>query len=313
MAGLKWREIAITTRQENADEMAEIFESAGAVGMVIEDPQLIKDYIRQDVWDCHDVTIPDVPPGMVRLRVYLPIDEQLEDRLHLLQDELSARERLYGWPAHAFSLVDLQEEDWAHAWKVYFKPEKVGDKIVICPSWETYEPQEGDLVLTIDPGMAFGTGTHPTTSMCIRALEEAIGGGETVFDVGTGSGVLAIAAALLGAGRVLAVDSDLMAVQVSKENVVANGVEQTVEVRQNDLLADLTESPDIIVANIIADVIIRLAPAAAAILAPGKVLIASGIIQHRLDGVTEELMASGFTIEELISHGEWAAVVARRG
>ncbi|MCW2278132.1 50S ribosomal protein L11 methyltransferase [Heliophilum fasciatum] len=310
---MKWREITITTRQENADEMAELFESVGAMGMVIEDPQLIADYIKQDLWDYHDVQIPDIPEGMIRLMAYLPVDERLGERLQQLQEELSARERLQGWPAHPLSLTDLQEDDWAHAWKAYFKPEKVGQRIVICPSWEAYEPGPDDVVLTIDPGMAFGTGTHPTTSMCIQALEEVINGDELVLDVGTGSGVLAIAAALLGAKQVLAVDNDLVAVQVARENVAMNHVEDKVEVRQNDLLAGLQESPDIIVANIVADVILRLAPAAAERLAPGKVLIASGIIQHRLDEVSDGLSAAGFSIDELISHGEWAAIVARRG
>ncbi|ABZ84989.1 ribosomal protein l11 methyltransferase [Heliomicrobium modesticaldum Ice1] len=309
---MKWREIAITTRQENADAMAEIFEAVGAMGMVIEDPQLIASYIESNVWDLHDVEIPDVPEGMIRVKTYLAIDNTLEERLAALQEELSARERSEKWPAHAWTMTDLHEDDWAHAWKAFFKPEKVGRRVVIRPTWEEYVPKEDDLVISIDPGMAFGTGTHPTTVMCIRALEDYVHAEAHVLDVGTGSGVLSIAAALLGAKRVLAVDNDPVAVATAQENVILNQVDEIVEVRRNDLLSGLSEQADILVANIIADVIIRLAPQAAALLAPEGIMIASGIIQNRLDDVVAAMTEKGFSIEELISHGEWAAIVARR-
>ncbi|MZP28807.1 50S ribosomal protein L11 methyltransferase [Heliobacterium undosum] len=309
---MKWREIAITTRQENADAMAEIFETVGAMGMVIEDPQLIASYIESNVWDHHDVEIPDVPEGMIRVKTYLAIDDALEERLAALQEELSARERSEEWPAHAWTMTDLHEDDWAHAWKAFFKPEKVGRRVVIRPTWEEYVAVEDDLVISIDPGMAFGTGTHPTTVMCIRALEDYVHPEARVLDVGTGSGVLSIAAALLGAKKVLAVDNDPVAVATAQENVTLNQVDDVVEVRRNDLLSGLEEQADILVANIIADVIIRLAPQAEALLTPEGIMIASGIIQNRLDDVVEAMTEKGFTIEELISHGEWAAVVARR-
>ncbi|MBC9785037.1 50S ribosomal protein L11 methyltransferase [Heliobacterium chlorum] len=310
---MKWREIAITTRQENADAMAEIFETVGAMGMVIEDPQLIADYIDSNVWDHHNVEIPDVPKGMIRLKVYLPVDERIEERLNLLQEELSAWERSQdGSSAHAWTMTDILEEDWAHAWKAFFKPEKVGRQIVIRPSWEPYDASDDDLIISIDPGMAFGTGTHPTTVMCIRALEDYIFPGAQVIDVGTGSGVLSIASALLGAGHVIALDNDLVAVNSARENIELNHVDSVVEVRQNDLLAGVQEPVDILVANIVADVIVRLSPQAAELLEPGKLMLASGIIQNRLDDVVDALTANGFVIEELISHGEWAAVVARK-
>ncbi|MBM7868005.1 50S ribosomal protein L11 methyltransferase [Heliobacterium gestii] len=309
---MKWREIAITTRQENADAMAEIFETVGAMGMVIEDPQLIASYIESNVWDLHDVEIPDVPEGMIRVKTYLAIDDMLEDRLAALQEELSARERSEEWPAHAWTMTDLHEDDWAHAWKAFFKPEKVGRRVVIRPTWEAYVASDDDLVISIDPGMAFGTGTHPTTVMCIRALEDYVHSEARVLDVGTGSGVLSIAAALLGAKKVLAVDNDPVAVATAQENAALNQVDGIVEVRRNDLLAGLEEQADILVANIIADVIIRLAPQAGAVLAPEGIMIASGIIQNRLDDVVEAMTENGFTIEELISHGEWAALVARK-
>lgn len=292
--------------------MAEIFETVGAMGMVIEDPQLIASYIESNVWDLHDVEIPDVPEGMIRVKTYLAIDDMLEDRLAALQEELSARERSEEWPAHAWTMTDLHEDDWAHAWKAFFKPEKVGRRVVIRPTWEAYVASDDDLVISIDPGMAFGTGTHPTTVMCIRALEDYVHSEARVLDVGTGSGVLSIAAALLGAKKVLAVDNDPVAVATAQENAALNQVDGIVEVRRNDLLAGLEEQADILVANIIADVIIRLAPQAGAVLAPEGIMIASGIIQNRLDDVVEAMTENGFTIEELISHGEWAALVARK-
>ncbi|QGG47903.1 ribosomal protein L11 methyltransferase [Heliorestis convoluta] len=294
------------------DALAEIFETVGAVGMVVEDPQLIADYIANNSWDHHDVEIPDVPPGMVRLKAYLPVDSRIDDRLALLQEELIARENTEGWAGHRITFNDLLEEDWANAWKAFFKPEKVGQRIVICPSWENYKAFPDDLVISIDPGMAFGTGNHPTTVMCIRALEDYLYEGDTVIDVGTGSGVLAIAAALLGASSVKAFDNDPIAINVARENIELNNMEYIATVQENDLLQGIEEKPDLLVANIVADVIIRMLPQAAQVLQSGKVFIASGIIQHRLDEVVENITTHGFTVEELISHGEWAAIVSRR-
>lgn len=300
------------TRHENADAMAEIFEQIGALGMVIEDPQLIADYIKRKVWDHYAVEIPDLPPGMINVKAYLPVDQRIEERLSCLQQTLDRWERATGVLPHTCQFTDLQEEDWAHAWKRFFKPEKVGHRVVICPSWEMYQAQPEDLVVTLDPGMAFGTGTHPTTVMCIQALEDYLQSGDKVVDVGTGSGVLAVVAALLGAGRVWAVDNDPVAVKVAKENVANNRVNSLVTVSANDLVTGLPERADIIVANIIADVILRLAPQAAALLPRDKIFIASGIIQHRLEDVVAGIKAAGFSLLELRSHGEWAAVVARR-
>ncbi|KAB2952289.1 50S ribosomal protein L11 methyltransferase [Heliorestis acidaminivorans] len=310
---MKWRELSITTWQANMDALSDIFESVGAIGMVVEDPQLIADYIASNSWDHYDVEIPDVPPGMVRLKAYLPVDSRLDERLNLLQHELLARENTEGWSGHTVTFNDLLEEDWANAWKAFFKPEKVGQRIVIRPSWEDYEAKDDELVISIDPGMAFGTGNHPTTVMCIRALEDYLNTDELVMDVGTGSGVLAITAALLGASSVKAFDNDPIAVNVARENVAMNELDSIVKVEEKDLLQGVEEeSPDIIVANIVADIIIRFLPQAQQILRSGKLLITSGIIQHRLDEVVEKLTDHNFIVEELISHGEWAAIVARR-
>jgi ribosomal protein L11 methyltransferase len=205
----------------------------------------------------------------------------------------------------------VQEEDWANAWKVYFKPERIGKKTVIKPSWEEYTAQEGDLIIEIDPGMAFGTGNHATTALCLQMLEEYVQPGMDIIDVGTGSGILAIQTALLGAGTVQAMDFDTVAVSAAKENVALNNLGSTVSVCQSDLLAEAKGEADIIVANIIADIIIRLTPSTIAHLKGPKVFISSGIIDTRKDDVLAALKENGFSIIEVREDKGWVAIAAR--
>ncbi|VFU19654.1 ribosomal protein L11 methyltransferase (fragment) [anaerobic digester metagenome] len=183
---------------------------------------------------------------------------------------------------------------------------------MVRPSWEDYRAVEGELVIELDPGMAFGCGTHPTTSLCLKLLENYIRGGERIYDVGTGSGILAVAAAALGAGRVVAVDLDPVACRAAAENVARNRVEGIVRVVQGNLLDNLNGGADLVVANIIAGVIISLAPDAAAALVPGGFLIASGIIRHRAEEVRDALEEAGLTPWEQLEEGEWTAIVAKK-
>ena len=188
------------------------------------------------------------------------------------------------------SLSNVNESDWANEWKKYYKPTKVGKKIVVKPSWEDYEKQEGDLIIELDPGMAFGTGTHETTSMCIRELENYVDETKTVFDIGCGSGILAIAAAELGAKEVVAGDLDEVAVKVSKENCEINHVSDKVVVKHGSLFEVVDSKADVIVANIIADII--------------KILA-------KIDEVCEALEENGFEIVKVERLGEWSAIVSK--
>lgn len=208
----------------------------------------------------------------------------------------------------------MHEEEWATAWKKYYNPVKISEKFTIVPTWEMYEPVNSDeLIIELDPGMAFGTGTHPTTVMCIQALERTVLPGDRVIDVGTGSGVLSIAAAQLGAEDVRAYDLDEVAVTSAKLNIKLNKVSNMVSISQNNLLDGVEEkSADVIVANILAEVILRFTDDVARVVKPGGTFIASGIIQQKKEQIKEALVKAGFEISETILMEDWVALIAKR-
>lgn len=204
----------------------------------------------------------------------------------------------------------MHEEDWANNWKKYYKPTKVGEKIVVKPIWEEYEPKEGELVLELDPGMAFGTGEHETTRMCIQALEKFTKKDSVVFDVGCGSGILAIAAAKLGAKKAIGVDLDPVAVESAKENVGFNNLDN-IEILEGNLIEVIDGKADIVVANIIAEVICILTEDVSRVIKPGGYFITSGIIHDRVDMVTDKLKECGFEVEKINKDGEWNCIIAK--
>ncbi|WP_110953320.1 50S ribosomal protein L11 methyltransferase [Anaerosinus massiliensis] len=310
---MKWAEIGIKTTHEATEIIAEIFHELGATGVVIEDPELVNEYRISGAWDYTD--IPEaMDTEVVTVKAYLPVDEELDDKLRIFEkrvDELAGNNIDKG--LGDISCNEIQEEDWATSWKDFFHPVKVGELIVIKPSWESYPASPNDILIELDPGMAFGTGTHHTTAMCIRLLEETITGGMDVFDVGTGSGVLAIAAAKLGAKKIMAVDFDAMAVRVAKENVEINHVTDLINVKQGDLMKGLDGKADVIIANIVADIIIRLLEDVPNKLKKGGTMIASGIIAERLGDVTEAVLAQGLVVDKVVEEGGWAAMLIRNG
>ena len=204
------------------------------------------------------------------------------------------------------------EEDWINNWKKYFHPIPVGEKLLIRPLWEDdYDPQ-GRTVLHLEPGLAFGTGTHETTGMCVRLVEEHVRPGQKVIDLGTGTGILAIAAAHMGARDVLAIDLDAVAVRVAKENVENNGFAEIIRVQQGDLLDHVDEAADVVVANIIADVIIALCGPVKRHILPGGLFICSGIAREKKGEVVAALEAGGYENLEILDDGEWTAIAANR-
>jgi ribosomal protein L11 methyltransferase len=205
----------------------------------------------------------------------------------------------------------LREEDWAEAWKAFFPVLHISRRLVICPAWRSYRARAGEAVIRLDPGMAFGTGQHPTTLMCLRALEETVRTGMAVLDLGTGSGILALAATRLGAASVLALDSDPQAVQAARENVRLNGLEAIVRVGEGTVKAGLGPF-DVIAANISASVIVELARAMTASLRPGGLLIAGGFSAERAATVAAALTAAGLRVERTLSDGDWRTLVGRR-
>jgi len=238
---------------------------------------------------------------------YVPVDDRLEMRLDALTQSLAA---LAGFGVEGagteITLRYVEEDDWANAWKAFYKPSRVGRHIMVTPPWETPQLEDGDLTIIMDPGMAFGTGSHPTTRLCLASLEDYVKPGMTVADVGTGSGILAIGAAKLGASTVKANDIDTLAVDIAKGNATANDVDIEFGV---DMPAG---TYDILVANILADVIIGLADDLIARLAPGGTLIASGIIDTRETDVSSALQQRGLTQLEIRREGEWVAIVLRK-
>jgi ribosomal protein L11 methyltransferase len=211
------------------------------------------------------------------------------------------------------TLSEVREEEWATAWKQYYHPVKISDKFTIVPTWEDYTPVHSDeLIIELDPGMAFGTGTHPTTVLCIQSLERTVSPGDRIVDVGTGSGVLSIAAAKLGATKIEALDLDEVAVNVARSNIKLNKVDDVVKVRQNNLLDGVEGETDIIVANILAEVILRFVDDAHRLVKKDGYFISSGIIQQKKDDVKEAILKAGFTIEEIITMEDWVSIIAKK-
>ena len=310
---MQWAEVSVDTSHEATDLVSEILQELGAAGVVIEDPALLNEYIRSGLWDYTDLKESE-ETEVVRVKAYWALDEELEGKLQHLAvrlDGLASNGIDKG--AGAVSWKAVADEDWAETWKEFFHTEKIGARTVIKPTWEEYEAKAGEIVVELDPGAAFGTGQHATTSLCIRALEDLVQPGMTVFDVGTGSGVLAIVAAKLGAKRVEAVDFDPVAVRVARENVRQNGAENVVRTERSDLLKSVAGKADLIIANIIADIIVRLFGEVEGSLAAGGTMLLSGIIEDRLADVVEAAGRHGFSVEKIEQEKGWAAVVVKGG
>ena len=310
---MNWAEVSIRTSHEATELVAEIFHDLGASGVVIEDPELLNNYIDSGLWDYTDIPRAD-QTDVVTVKAYLPVDDELDEKLRSFEERVKAMAEsgVSSGPC-AISWNEVQDEDWAESWKQYFHTEKIGGLIVIKPSWEDYEASPDDIVVELDPGAAFGTGQHPTTALCIRELESLVRGGMTVFDVGTGSGVLAITAAKLGASKVTAMDFDPTAVRIAGENVLQNHVEDIVTVGQSDILKSFEGKADIVVANIIADIILRLFDELEDHLNPDGRLLAGGIISERVADVTAGALAHGFAIEKVVEDSGWAVMVITLG
>ncbi len=307
-----WQEISVETTEEAAEAVANLFYETGAQGVVVEDPRVVAGYLERGLWDAYELPSELLEAENIIIKGYLPIEGNLEEQLRLFEKKLLGLEKYFvSWLAKV-SYAEIAEADWSTAWKSYYKPEKIGEKIVISPSWEDYLPEEGDIVIRLDPGMAFGTGNHPTTAMMIRAIERYLQPGESLIDVGSGSGILAIVAAKLKAGSVLALDNDTLAVEIAQQNVELNGVSEQVTVKYNDLLTGIEGDYQLIVANITADPILRMAKGAYERLRSKGLLLASGIISSRRSEVKSTLVGLGFIILETQQEGEWVSVVARK-
>lgn len=305
---MQWMEAKITFSSDNAalavDLIAGVFYDLNAKGVVIDDPTLAP----EEGWAPDAVARPSRPA----VTGYLPMDDRYENNRHHLEQSMH---RWVGGhlidPVLEYRLVD--EEDWAESWKEFFHPHQVTPRIVVKPTWREYAAEPGQLVLEIDPGMAFGTGTHPTTALCIQLLEKHLGSGDALLDVGTGSGILLIAAAKLGASRLAGIDSDAMAVEVARKNLVQNNIDlSTVTLTCGDLVQDVTDTYDVVVANILAEVIVALLDDVAAVVKPGGLFLCSGIIETLQSEVMEKMSACGLHIVDRRRDEDWVALVVQR-
>ncbi|MBQ8140094.1 MAG: 50S ribosomal protein L11 methyltransferase [Clostridia bacterium] len=302
----EWTRIKVTVPLEQLDSLV-------AVMSMINNYLQIEDYSDIDLKTCYgdliDESILNADKTIASVSVYVPADVGVSDNLAFLRERLSANE-IDG----KIDISGVNEDDWANAWKAYYKPIKVGEKIVIVPAWEKYEASEGEIIVRMDPGMAFGTGSHETTRLVIGLLEKYVKSGEKVLDVGCGSGILAICASKLGAGECRAYDIDPVAVRVARENIKDSG-QSNITCEQSDLLrqvAAVSGGYGVICANIVADIIIRMTPDVGKYMADDGVLLASGIILERSEDVISCFEANGFEIAERAVDNGWCALAVKK-
>lgn len=309
---MQWIEVNVAVTHEAVEAVADMLTSIGSKGVAIEDPQLINELRNSGTWELCDIPEQE-NTEVVTVSAYYADDEKLEKRLAEIDEQLALiEERIGKYRFGNTRFRKVSEQDWANEWKQYFHVTHVGKSLVIKPSWEKYAPKAGEHVIEIDPGMAFGTGTHHTTNMMMERLEKVITPDSTVFDVGTGSGILAIAAAMLGAKSVKAVDIDAVAVRVAKENVADNGLSEQIEVREGDLLHGTEGKADVIIANIIADIVIMLLQDIPQKLNDDGVLLASGIIEERMPDVEAAAQAQGLYVDAVDHRGGWVVMQMKK-
>jgi ribosomal protein L11 methyltransferase len=299
-----WIEIALSVDGEAAEAIVEVLNRYGHQGVSIE-----QEGIMPESWD--DGTPP--PVERLTVRAYIPADDRADEAKQQLEMALSAMSLMYPMPRPVYKIV--HEEDWAEAWKVHYHPVRIGKRLLIRPLWVETEPQPGEIVIALDPGMAFGTGTHPTTQLCLLALEDHVKPGIQALDLGCGSGILGIAAIKLGAGHVLGLDIDPMAARVTHENALQNGVAESITAQEGSLETVLTSARrfDLAIVNILARVIIAMCgQGLGQVVRPGGTAIFSGLIQEQVDEVEAALRSTGLEPYARRFEGDWAVIEARR-
>jgi len=307
---MKWYKIEIHTETETVDILTYLLEENGIEGAVIEDPNdfMFSDRYEGD-WDYSEDTARQFDHEDVVVRVFVDKDiDKTVDLIKELLNTIKGNGLNIGSGKIEYEIVD--DEAWKDKWKEYFKPFKIGSRIVIKPTWEDYQSESDDIVIEMDPGSAFGSGTHETTSMCVRLVEGILKPSDTVYDIGCGTGIIGLAAAKLGAKSVIGVDIAEEAIIATNENAKHNGIDDIVEARLGNLTDVLSDKADIVVANIMADIIIMMTETIEQFIKPGGYFVTSGIVEGRQSDVLDVLKAK-FEIVEHLNEGEWHAVKAR--
>lgn len=321
---MKYIKVKIYTSQQGIEPLTAMLMEKGISGAVVENPADIEELLdkkKEYEWDYIDKSVLENQDQEPVVSVYFEDTQEGREKVQELKIAVmmlksKEMEGIFGWDADLGRLYAedeiVDDEDWKDRWKEYFKPAKITDKLVVKPTWEDYHADEKDLVIEIDPGMAFGTGTHETTTMCLELIEKYLKKGQTVLDIGCGSGILSIAAAKLGSGPALGVEIDPDAARTAEENVKLNHTEDQVTVKIGDLTKDIEEKADLIVANLIAPLVISLAPSACDHLNAEGMFISSGILTEKKEAVEEAIGQAGFTILEVREKGEWCAIAAQK-
>lgn len=307
-----WIEVTVVTSSEATEAVSGIFYTLDVQGVSIDDAKDVEFKKKHPAYaDFFDEAVLNKDKDAI-VKGYFKETDDFDEIIKYIEEGVNNLTE-YGLDKGKGIVTyhKVNEEDWENNWKKYYKPTLVGEKIVVKPIWEEYEPKAGELIVEMDPGMAFGTGTHETTRMCVKALEKYVKGEDTVFDIGTGSGILSIAAARLGAKHVVGVDLDPVAVDSATKNVGYNDI-TNIEILYGDLMEVVKGKAEIVVANILAPIVMILCDGVKEFINEGGFFIASGILNTQEEMIKEKMESVGFKIEEVIADGEWVCIVAKK-
>ncbi len=307
-----WIEVTVITSSEATEAVSGFFYNCDVQGVSIEDAKDVEYRKKHPAYaDFFDESLLNRDIDAI-VKGYFKEGDNFEETIKYIKESVdNLSEFGFDKGKGIVSYHKVNEEDWENNWKQYYKPTKVGEKIVVKPIWEEYELKAGELLVEMDPGMAFGTGTHETTRMCVKALEGYVKSETTVFDIGTGSGILSISAARLGAKHVVGVDLDPVAVEAAKKNVDFNDL-SNIEILYGDLMEVVEGKADVVVANILAPIVMILCDGVKGFMNDGGFFIASGILNTQREMIVEKMESIGFVIEEIMEDGEWICIVAKK-
>ena len=317
---MQWLELKINTTPAGLTPVSDLVEGLGVTGLVIEDEGDFHDFLEHNhqYWDYVDEELMEAKRGICRITFYASADDEGMDtvaKVRMALSELKKQRSDYG--SLLMTMAQVDDADWENNWKQFYKPMEIGERLIVVPEWESAKT-EGRIALILNPGLTFGTGSHATTRLCLTALEKHVVQGQRVLDLGCGSGILSIAALLLGAEHAFACDIDEKCVDVAYENAALNGIgKDKYTVRWGDVLSDkqlqkeMGGQYDIIVANIVSDVIIGLAPQVRPFLKEGGLFLTSGIIDTRAAEVAEKLCAAGWEIVEERQSEGWFSYLCK--
>lgn len=306
---MNYTRVTIYIKPETIEPLTALLVTRGIDGLELQDSSMYWDLMKKEHsydWDYLSEEVLALKNAPVTGILYFEDTETGINQMDDLLDELSSL------PVEKVEVTSVSDDEWLTQWKQYFKPTKITDQIIVKPTWEPYQKRDqSELIIDLDPGMAFGTGTHSTTTLCMRLMERYLTRDRKVLDIGTGSGILSIGAALLGASSVLGIDIDPLAVEIAKENVKTNHLDSKIVIKEGDLITGVTEQVDLILANLIADLVVRLTDHLTKALFPGGIFISSGILIEQRTRVEAAIRKAGFDLLEILEDGDWCAIAAK--